>query len=781
MTRGPHLFLLLLLFFWLLPPISAKRRPIKCVFKNPFQNQEKWDYCKSGDLIIGGNLLLVTIISSSIPDFQKNPYLLSFQISPIAKNYQQFRALVFAVKEINKDLDLLPNITLGFHVKDNHQIELKISIICLSLLSRKDNMVPGYKCDRQDPLLSVIGGDNPKSSRQMASIFGLFKVPQLGVGFEFTQGDRRLYPSFFRIDPKEFVQYEGLVQLLLHFQWNWIGLMAPEDDDGEHFISSMLPMLKEKEICLAFTDKYKFEVDDLTDSKMLHLFKTFSSVEVIILFGDSHSIANVLVALYCHEELTKKPVLKVWILTSHWRVNVIGYQGILKDIKRFHGALHFRDHTAVVPEFSHFLLSLDPLNPQGDTFLPLWWEWVFNCRFHPILHNGNVQGKQCTGKENLQNVPISLFETSMTGESYNIHNAVYAVAHSLHVKFGSEGQSTKSRLGKKISNVQSWQILPYLRKVQFNNSVGDEISFSENGLGSGGCDLLNWVLLPNGSFVPVKVGQLDPGAPPGQDLTINSDAIIWATKKVPFARCGMKRCQAGERRRVPEGEQVCCYQCAPCPEGTISNQTDAVSCDPCPEDQYPSKDKDHCIAKKLHFLAYQDPLGYTLASLIFSLSTITLAVLVIFLMQHDTTDRQGQQPRSHLYPPHLPPALLPLLFLFIGRPRKLTCLFQQTIFCHSLFHCGFRYLGKNGHGGSGLHGHQARNSARKLLGKLLTNSIVIACPLVQAIICTIWLATFPPFPNMDFHSLVGEASWNVRKAQLHCFMLSLPTWVSWPS
>ncbi|KAG8127154.1 hypothetical protein E2320_022282, partial [Naja naja] len=193
----------------------------------------------------------------------------------------------------------------------------------------------------------------------------------LGVGFEFTQGDRRLYPSFFRINPKEFAQYEGLVQLLLHFQWNWVGLMAPEDDDGEHFISSMLPMLKEKEICLAFTDKYRFEVDDLTDLKMLHLFKTLSSVEVIVLFGDYHSIANVLVALYCHEELTKKPVLKVWILTSHWKVNVIGSQGILKDIKRFHGALHFRDHMAVVPEFSHFLLSLDPLNPQGDTFLPL--------------------------------------------------------------------------------------------------------------------------------------------------------------------------------------------------------------------------------------------------------------------------------------------------------------------------------------------------------------------------------------------------------------------------
>uniref|UniRef100_A0A8C6VFX2 G-protein coupled receptors family 3 profile domain-containing protein n=1 Tax=Naja naja TaxID=35670 RepID=A0A8C6VFX2_NAJNA len=622
------------------------------------------------------------------------------------------------VKEINKDLDLLPNITLGFHINDNHQIEWKISIICLSLLSRKDRMAPGYKCGRQNPLLSVIGGDNPKSSRQMASTFKDSYFLQLGVGFEVTQGDRRLYPSFFQINPKEFAQYEGLVQLLLHFQWNWVGLMAPEDDDGEHFISSMLPMLKEKEICLAFTDKYKFDIDDLTDLKMLHLFKAFSSVEVIILFGDSHSFATVLVAL---------------------RFNVIGSQGILKDIQRFHGALHFRDHMADVPEFSHFLLSLDPLNPQGDTFLPLWWEWVFSCRFHPILRNGNVQGKQCTGKENLQNVPTALFETSMTGESYNIHNAIYAVAHALHVEEGKGKQN----------------ILPYLRKVQFNNSAGDEISFSKNGLGSGGCDILNWVLLPNGSFVPMKVGQINPGASPGQDLTINSDAIIWATKKVPFARCGMKRCQAGERRRVPEGQQVCCYHCGSCPEGTISNQT--ASCDPCPEDQYPNKDKDHCMAKKLHYLAYQDPLGYTLASLTLSLSMITLAVLAIFRKHHDTPIvKANNRDLTYLL---LISLLLCFLcsFLFIGRPGKLTCLFRQIAFAILFALAVSSVLAKTAMVVLAFMATKPGNSARKLLGKPLTNSILTGCPLVQGMICTIWLAKFPPFPNMDFHSLVGEA------------------------
>ncbi|KAK9408885.1 type-2 vomeronasal receptor [Crotalus adamanteus] len=588
MTRMPHLLLLFLLLFWFLPPVSAKRIPTNCVLTNPFQLQEKFNYYKSGDLIIGGNLLLVTIISPSIPDFKKNPHWLPFRILPIPKNYQHFMALVFAVREVNKDFVLLPNITFGFHIYNNYQIEKQISIISLALLSTQGRMVPGYKCDWQDPLFSVVGGDNPKSSIVMASIFSFIKVPQS------TQGDRRVYPSFFRINPKELPQCVGLLQLLLHFQWNWVGLMASESDSGERFISSLMPMLKEKEICLAFTD------------------------------------------------------------------------------------------------------------------------------------------------------------------NYNIHNAIYAVAHALHAMYGSGGQSTKLRLGKRISNVQSWQILPYLRKVQFNNNAGEEISFSENGLGSAGYDLLNWVFLPNLLFVPLKVGQIDPGAPLGQDFTINTDAIVWTKKKVPFARCGRKRCQAGERRRVPEGKQVCCYQCDPCPEGTISNQTDATHCDPCPEDRYPNKNKDHCIAKKIHFLSYQDPLGYALSSLTLSLSMITLAVLAIFLKHHDTPIvKANNQDLTYVL---LVSLLLCFLcsFLFIGQPRKLLCLFRQTAFAILFSLAVSSVLAKTVMVVLAFMATKPGKKATKFLGKPLTNSIVLACPLVQTRLCAIWLVTSPPFPNMDFHSLVGE-------------------------
>ncbi|XP_070792855.1 vomeronasal type-2 receptor 26-like [Pituophis catenifer annectens] len=737
------------------------------------------------------------------------------------KKYQQILALVFAVTEVNKDVVLLPNITLGFHIFDNHQIEREISLISLSLLSTQGQMVPGYQCDGQDTLLSVVGGLKSKSSREMASIFSIFKVPQpnpcsrlpqfqgsrygcrpaaagmkekppaprnppvpLGrprcsflspcpyktgevrrpIGGSLMEGiwqgsaELAISPSVsLRRQPEnESPQYVGLVQLLLHFWWNWVGLLALEDDNGERFISSLIPMLKEKEICLAFTEMMTLDFLDRTRSTLPHIFKTWSEAEVIVLFGDSSSITNVMAIMNTHKQLTKTSFCKVWVLTSHWKVSMMGSEDILKGINPFHGSLHFRDHTGDISEFTHFILSLDPFNPRGDVFLPPWWELVFGCKIHKPGKILPKHEKQCTGKENLHNLPIYFFETIMTGESYNIYNAIYALGHALHAMYGSGVQPTMMRLGRRISNVQSWQILPYLKNVQFNNSAGDEISFSENGLGSPRFDLLNWIFLPNHSFVSTKVGQIHPGASQGQDFTINSDAIIWATKKVPFARCGMKRCHAGERRRVPEGEQTCCYQCDPCPEGTISNQTDAARCEPCPEDQYPNKDKDQCIAKKIHFLAYQDTLGYTLVSLALFLSAITSAVLVIFLKHHDTPIVKANN-RDLTYI-----LLVSLLFcflcsfLFIGQPGKITCLFRQSAFAILFSLAVSSVLAKTVMVVLAFMATKPGNRTRKLLGKPLTNSIVLACPLIQALLCATWLGTSPPFPNMDFHSLFGE-------------------------
>ncbi|XP_053215322.1 vomeronasal type-2 receptor 116-like [Podarcis raffonei] len=114
----------------------------------------------------------------------------------------------------------------------------------------------------------------------------------------------------------------------------------------------------------------------------------------------------------------------------------------------------------------------------------------------------------------------------------------------------------------------------FLRSIVFNNIAGDRVHFNENAELVVGFDVTNWRIYPNGSVIRAKVGKLNPQAPFGKELTIHDDQIEWHqsfNQMLPVSVCN-DNCYPGYSRKKKEGEKFCCYDCVPCPEGTISNK-----------------------------------------------------------------------------------------------------------------------------------------------------------------------------------------------------------------
>nr|XP_028560152.1 vomeronasal type-2 receptor 26-like [Podarcis muralis] len=98
---------------------------------------------------------------------------------------------------------------------------------------------------------------------------------------------------------------------------------------------------------------------------------------------------------------------------------------------------------------------------DGDFFIKDFWQQAFACVF-PSIVTDVMDPNICTGEENLEMLPTPFFEMSMTGHSYCIYNAVYAMAHSLHAMFSARLNSRLLEDNRKLVSqfYQLWQARP---------------------------------------------------------------------------------------------------------------------------------------------------------------------------------------------------------------------------------------------------------------------------------------------------------------------------------
>ncbi|NP_001093041.1 vomeronasal 2 receptor 619 precursor [Monodelphis domestica] len=698
-------------------------------------------YTKEGDIVIGAFLSLYTNpeLQTDKKSFKYPPASIDVESLYMLKHYQHFLTVQFAVDEINKDPHLLPNISLGYQLLNNfHECRLAVEN-SLMWLSGKGPTIPNYSCDRQRKSVVVIGGMSSTLSMAMATLLGLYKVPQLSYGlFDLLLSDEVLYPYVYQLGSRESTLHLAAVQLMLHFGWTWVGLVISDDLTGEQFFRHLKEEMAWNGLCLAFTEQVSEKIKPEDDDIKFLARILGSSSNVIFIYGNTASL-NVF------SELLNSFALygKMLVITASWDYSA---HSTTEMMSNFHGTLIFSHFKGEIPGFTEFLKSVHPQANREDIFLKSYWEIVFNCLVSEIK-TLNLTYRKCDESLTFADVFPIYFDKSITELSSNIYNGVYLLAHALHQMLQTEAKDLSEL---PAYSLLSWKLLHFLKCVNPVNGIKDELCGDGPSMTAERYDILNFRSFPGKIWTEVKVGEV---IPQEKVLSINEENIDWPEDfpQIPSSICSVA-CGPGFRKQFLEGRPICCFDCTLCPDGKISNKTDAEQCMQCPEDQYPSKQKDRCLPKTVTYLAYEETLGMILASAALCFSILTTFVLGVFVMHRDTPIVKANNcSLSYILLISLTLCFLSSL-LFIGRPTPAICILRQTTFAIVFTVAIASILAKTITVVLAFRATKPGSQLRRWLRPAVSHSLIFICTLIQMGLCGIWLGTDPPFLEMDTHS-----------------------------
>ncbi|XP_073671755.1 extracellular calcium-sensing receptor-like [Paramisgurnus dabryanus] len=678
---------------------------------------------KDGDITIGTLLSIHSKETLSSSEFTEKPQFICSSV-----NVQVFRMaqiIIFAIDEINRSENLLPNVSIGYKIFDTCGSRLSSMSATMAVMNGQE-FAAGDRCNGQPPIHAIIGESESSATVILSRTTGPFRIPVISHSATCEcLSNRRDYPSFFRTIASDYHQSRALAYIVKHFGWTWVGAVNSDNDYGNNGMAIFLNTAQEEGICVEYSVKfYRTEHEKLL--KVVNIIKQ-STAKVIVAFLASFEMNILLEQLYI-QNITGIQMIGVeaWI-TAKWLITPKSFQ--------------------VLGGSLGFALRKNKIDGFLDYVIKEFWETAFPC----LQRDGNSSQyvEICSRYQDLfvlKNITEDVPEQRYTS---NVYKAVYAVAHALHNLLKCKEQGCEKGL-----TIQPQQVVEALKKVNFTVKFGDRVWFDSTGATVAQYEVVNWQQDSDGSIQFKAVGYYDASLPPDQRFVLNTENIIWAggQLKKPRSVCS-ESCPPGTRKAAQKGRPVCCYDCITCADGEISNETDSNNCQQCPGEYWSNTENTECVLKAVEFLSFTEVMGIVLVFFSLFGVGITLVLVILFYSKKDTPIVKANNSELSF----LLLFSLILCFLcsltFIGRPTRWSCMLRHTAFGIAFVLCISCVLGKTIVVLMAFKATLPGSNVMKWFGPAQQRLSVFTFTLIQVLICVLWLTISPPFPykNMKYY------------------------------
>ena len=595
-----------------------------------------------------------------------------------AQGVQWAEVSLYAIDCINDDPNLLPNVTLGYDIRDtcnseNIALDETLDILVRDTRIQLEDTTPDVqKVDSF--LLGIVGSATSAVSVPVATVLRLFEITQVSyLATSPLLNNRDRYSYFMRTVPSDVTQAAAMYYLALKFNWTLVSAIYSSDVYGSFAIREFrqLSVENDRSVCIDFSGVLDpAYTEDEYEQVVARLLKE-SKAEVVILFSAINEAIPFL------EVLERKNTSRNFLFLASDTIadsptTITRFRNLLNGMFAFHPL------SEPYQQFESFYAKVT----EGNNKRNHGW-YSEGCK--AFFEQRNLT---CTSNSSIGRHPEYVQDVS----GGLLVDAIYSLAHGLDQFLKDNCQQpvvwnrmSQTCLGQN-NTLTRHRLLEYVHNSNFTSPTGFQVVFDENGNRGGPYSIFNLHVDGTNRYDLSLVGTYDRVERTIQLQKMPSDINFGQAGKGGEIVSQCTRCGPGSIFVRVQGS--CCGTCRPCLGNSSASGNN--SCTSCGEYQWgnePLIGSTSCIGllesdnpKRVRYLGLQpgDIWGATIVALSILGLILVIATTIGLGMFWNTRviKSSGREQMVLLLLGILLSFLLP--YFYVVKPSVAICVFQRS-------------------------------------------------------------------------------------------------------
>ena len=501
-------------------------------------------------------------------------------------------AMIFTIETINSNSNLLPNITLGYDIRDYCENTTKAMEMTFGLINDKScSNITRTEMETKSPIMALIGPYESRTALAINGFLQMLDVPAISGTTTSPELSSSAYNYLYRTAPTDTFLGKAMTDIIEHFKWTYVAAVGLDDSYGRNGVWSVIKeaATRNSPFCVAMTEFIPLENQLRSIRNIVSSLRRQENIRVIIMWTYGSHQRN-----FFSEVNRQNLTGRVWILSD---VSVTSKTFVYSDTFTINESIGFQPHRFYDAGFTEYIIEFLNNETNGQN-VPEWWS------------EAKALTRSCSTHKQTNTQQNGVCMKSVVQDIYGpyipyVIDAVYAVAHAIEKGLAQASTSMTDDYLQHRRFIDHLDMQQLLSRIDFVGLSGN-VTFDRFGdRGSAVYDIVNFQQV-RGTDSKLHLNQTIVGK--WEENGQNSkrmrfyDKMHWnsANDTAPKSEC-LDQCPEGTRKSTTS---PCCWQCVPCPRGTINTIPGSENCIECPRGKRVNGARTKCVDLPLINMKY---------------------------------------------------------------------------------------------------------------------------------------------------------------------------------